>query len=122
GPPLPGNPHPVGGHTSPVAEAVTAVDDLVFGSTEDYMVSGEPGAAFSTPSAVALPAVRATKDTPADGDPLDALAPVADLILGTEENESETTYAPVEYVPPADPPGLCRLIRGGAFTPALEVQ
>lgn len=42
GPPLPGNPNPVGGQTSPVADALTAVDDSVFGPSEDYTGGEEP--------------------------------------------------------------------------------
>lgn len=43
GPPLPGTPNPVGGQRSPFADAVTTVDDLVFGPSEDYTDSEESG-------------------------------------------------------------------------------
>lgn len=42
GPPLPGEPSPVGGQRSPFADAVTTVDDFVFGSSEDYSEGQEP--------------------------------------------------------------------------------
>ncbi len=55
------------------------------------------------PPTPAIPAVAAADTTASDGDPLDALAPVAGLLFGTEET-TETVEGPVEYVPPADPP------------------
>lgn len=41
GPPLPGNPNPVGGQTSPFADALKQADDAVFGPSEDYTETGE---------------------------------------------------------------------------------
>ncbi len=61
-------------------------------------------ASLHQPSTSATPEARSFETTASEGGPLDALAPVADLLFGAEENHSETTEPPVEYVPPADPP------------------
>jgi hypothetical protein len=81
GPPLPGNPNPVGGQRSPVADAVTAADELVFGPSEDY--AGDAAAA---------------------DDPLAEITDaVTDLIAGDEnDHDSTTTQAPEQYTPPQD--------------------
>ncbi|GAA0628352.1 hypothetical protein GCM10009547_35000 [Sporichthya brevicatena] len=110
GPPLPGNPHPVGGQSSPVAEIVTVVGGLPDGpSAERARGDQSAPARLGRSATAALPAMGAVQGA---DDPLaDLLSELGGVVFGSDEEEHEEWTAgtepqtiPVEQPQSEDPP------------------
>lgn len=112
GPPLPGNPHPVGGQTSPFAEAVTVVGGLPAGPSEAFSPREESTRILVSRLSTATPSAGAVVDGSAADDPLaGVLTDVAGVVLGSDQQdhedwstEMEPESFPVEQPQPEDPP------------------